>query len=104
MASQVAVATAAHHHGPDDSDDAISPRRIHEIACRTPNAIHWHADRMIEVEPCLACLRQHLAGVDVVPPARIAVPAARPLDPDSPASPVAGFILEASSRGPPSSI
>jgi hypothetical protein len=107
LGSQVAVATAVHHHDPRESglaDDSGSARQIHEIACRTPNAIHWHADRVVEVEPCLACLRQHLAGVHVDGPVRVGVPAVATLDPDSPSSPVAGFILDASSRGPPSAV
>ncbi len=107
MASQVAVAIAVHHHSPGESgwaDDAVGRREIHEIACRTPNAIHWHADHTVDAEPCLACLRQHLAGVHVEPPVRIGVPAMAIVDPDSPRSPVDGFILDASSRGPPSTV
>jgi hypothetical protein len=107
LGSQVAVATAVHQHDPGENgvaDDSGGPRLIHEIACRAPSAIHWHADRVVEVEPCLACLRQHLAGVHVDAPVRVGVPAVATLDPDSPSSPVAGFILDASSRGPPSAV
>jgi hypothetical protein len=100
------VVTAQHHHSTQlleswIADEASAPRWVHEIACLTPNAIHWHADKTIEVEPCLACLRQHLAGVEVAAPARIVVPAVTLLEPQAPRSPVAGFILDASSRGPP---
>jgi len=106
LASQLIIATAQHHHATDladswSSDDTGVRREVHEIACRTPNAIHWHADKTIEVEPCLACLRQHLAGVEVAAPARIIVPAVAILEPEAPRSPAAGFILDASSRGPP---
>jgi hypothetical protein len=106
LGSQLVVATAQHHHSTDLveswlSDDANVRQEVHEIACLTPNAIHWHADKTIEVEPCLACLRQHLAGVEVAAPARIVVPVVTILDPDAPRSPAAGFILDASSRGPP---
>jgi hypothetical protein len=106
LVSQFVVATARHHHSTDLaeswlSDDASVRQEIHEINCLTPNAIHWHADKTIEVEPCLACLRQHLAGVEVAIPLRIVVPAITILAPGVPRSPFAGFILDASSRGPP---
>jgi len=105
LASQVVIATAEHSHAPLAeewlADESGAPQEIHEVACRTPKAIHWHADRTIEIEPCLACLRQHLVGVEVVVPPRAPVPAVSAVEPGIPRSPVAGFILDASSRGPP---
>lgn len=106
LASQLVIATSQHHHSTDLaeswlSDDTSVRQEVHQIACLTPNAIHWHADKTIEIEPCLACLRQHLAGVEVSAPARIVVPAVTILEPEAPRSPAAGFILDASSRGPP---
>jgi hypothetical protein len=107
LVSQFVVATATHHHSNQLFDnilaeDATGREFVHDIACLAPKAIHWHADRIIEIEPCLACLRQHLTGTEVSPPDGAPVPAVAILEPEAPQSPVAGFILDASSRGPPS--
>jgi hypothetical protein len=108
-AAQLVLAAASHHHSSNlienlTQEDSGQARELHEIVCRTPHALHWHADKTIEVEPCLACLRHHLVGVEVAPPARIVVPAVRLRDPEIPRSAVAGFILQASSRGPPAAV
>jgi len=106
LLAQVVVGTAWHHHSNRlleslAADDATGTEVIHEIVCQTPNALHWHADRTVEIEPCLACLRQHLVGVEVHPPVHPVLRIVEALRPAPSWHPIRGISLDLSSRGPP---
>lgn len=109
LAAQLALATSIHHHSSNifegaDPDESASPREVHEIDCSQPTASHWHRDRVVEVDPCLACLRQHLVAPLFASPSPHTAPA-------SPAPlPVAGVVVLPSAvdgidcRGPPHAV
>ncbi len=106
LAAQLALGTSVHHHASNvfegfNGDESASPREVHEVVCGQPTASHWHRDRVVEVEPCLACLLQHLVGVRVHAPRRpvLAVAMAGPEWLCRPA--IDGFRLDTFPRGPP---
>ena len=103
---QLALASAVHHHAAEPGkssleNDAVSPRLVHEIACAAPNALHWHRDRTVEVEACLACLLRHLAGVGVAAPRTAGLRPVRPFVPEFSRASLERPGAEVSSRGPP---
>lgn len=103
VVSQAAIATARHHHAGSAEawlDESAEPQFVHEIACRA-SQIHWHADHVVEIEPCLACLRQHLASVQAEPPSQAVVARVETLIPAAPEPPITGHVYRLSSRGPP---
>ncbi|MGH9441018.1 MAG: hypothetical protein ACRD16_01965 [Thermoanaerobaculia bacterium] len=109
LLSQVVVATATHHHSSSLTaewlfDDSNTVREVHEISCANPTASHWHPDLIVEVEPCLACLRQHLTGIQVQPPARIFLATVEAVRAAQDRPQLSGFRSESLARGPPSLI
>jgi hypothetical protein len=52
---------APHRHG-DALFEAPATTEVHSIRCSTPSAgvPHLHRDRARQIDPCLACFRQHM--------------------------------------------
>jgi len=52
---------APHRHG-DSIDDANTATEVHVLRCDGPTAgvAHMHRDQQRQVDPCLACFRQHM--------------------------------------------
>jgi hypothetical protein len=68
VAAVLLASAGAPHHHTDKLQElqeylGNSPTTpYHEVACKTPSETHWHADRIHEPEPCLACQRVHFVG------------------------------------------
>ncbi len=102
----LASASAPHHH-----TDRLQELReylgdapttpYHEVACRTTRESHWHADRVLAPEPCLACLLQHLTGIKVQAPTQANLETVEVLYAVPSRNPVGGFQSAPASRGPP---
>ena len=106
VVAQLALGAAVHHHSSSlfenlRQEDEGFRQEVHEIACRTPLAIHWHADKTVEIEPCFACLRQHLVGIQVHPPSHPGLRIVERAASNSRRCAVRGVSLDLSSRGPP---
>lgn len=106
LASQLALGSSVHHHSSNlfesvDRDESASPRQVHEVDCPQPTASHWHPDRIVGVEPCLACLRQHLLGIQVHAPLRPVLSTTNGVIPARDLLPLDGLRLGSFPRGPP---
>ena len=60
---------APHHHAESALElsfiDAVDGAETHVIACAglPSGATHLHRDRVVQVHPCVACLRQHVQAI-----------------------------------------
>ena len=106
LAAQFALGVSVHRHSSSvfesiDQEESASPRKVHEVACSQPTASHWHRDRVVETEPCLACLRRHLVGIQIHAPIRSLLTTVETLRATATPCPSVGFQVTPSSRGPP---
>jgi hypothetical protein len=67
LAGVLSATAVAPHSSADGAFDWLRPdtpqasSEIHYVVCSHPDSAipHWHADRIIHEEPCLACERSH---------------------------------------------
>jgi hypothetical protein len=94
-----------HHEGAFELSflTAANGGETHAIRCNDPHSstFHFHPDRVRQIDPCVACLRQHvkvIAGGAIV---RIPLPQLSVLPVAAPIANVDRASVPASSRAPP---
>lgn len=102
----IAAAALPHHHSDKQQElreylGEGPTASYHEVSCKTTSETHWHPDRVLAPEPCLACLLRHLVGIRVYAPTQPILRSVEVLFTSPNRFPAGEFRLTPSSRGPP---
>ena|SRR2546427_11309214 len=94
-----------HHEGAFELSfiTAANGGETHFIRCNDPHSatFHFHADRVRQIDPCVACLRQHMKVIASGAIVRIPEPLLSVLVVAAPIANVDRASVPASSRAPP---
>jgi hypothetical protein len=94
-----------HHEGAFELSfiTAANGGETHAIPCNDPHSstFHFHADRVRQIDPCVACLRQHMKVIGSGAIVRIPQPLLSVLVVAAPIANVDRASVPASSRAPP---
>jgi hypothetical protein len=94
-----------HHEGAFELSfvTAANGGEMHAIRCNDPRSatFHFHADRVRQIDPCVACLRQHMKVIASGAIVRIPQPLLSVLVVAAPIANVDRASVPASSRAPP---
>ena len=98
---------APHHH--DDwmgsAVEGLSAQDVHNINCRIPRSkAHFDADAVRHIEPCVACLRQHLQAIRAAHLDRVPLAIVSHINSFVALVHIATINLSKSSRAPPAAL